>query len=72
MLSNAQRAAWARVALDAFMDCHASDHDRLTSIGDLIVDLLHLARLEHGDDPEQIIARARQMNQWEREEDRDT
>ena len=54
MINNSNRAAWAMTALEAFP---AADNDLLTNIGDLIVDLLHLARLEAGLDP-------RELHQW--------
>lgn len=44
--SNADRAEWARPALEAFQAQGGNDGDMLTDIGDLIVNLCHLARRE--------------------------
>lgn len=44
--TNADRAAWAQEALDAFP---AADNDDETNIKDLITDLLHLARRQSAD-----------------------
>lgn len=54
---NAMRAAWARVALRAFMDvCRTDDEDAL---GDLLCDLMHLADREALLDFEQALETAR-------------
>ncbi|WP_378952121.1 hypothetical protein [Mesorhizobium sp. ANAO-SY3R2] len=47
-VTNADRAAWAANALEAFRAAHDADGDMQTDIKDLITDLLHLARRECG------------------------
>ncbi|MBX4911452.1 hypothetical protein HJA82_29500 [Rhizobium bangladeshense] len=47
-ITNKDRATWAADALAAFKASHQCDTDEVTNIKDLITDLLHLARREHG------------------------
>ncbi|MES0071899.1 hypothetical protein [Mesorhizobium sp. M0058] len=49
-ITNADRAEWARTALEAFQSACPQDEDEKTCIKDLITDLLHLARRECGVD----------------------
>jgi hypothetical protein len=67
MVTNADRAAFAQEAVDAFqIACSTDDED---AIGDLICNLLHLARRKYGADPKALAMRAVRMNAEEREED---
>lgn len=54
---NAIRAAWARVALRAFMDVCRTDVE--DALGDLLCDLMHLADREATLDFEQALQTAR-------------
>lgn len=67
--TNADRAEWARAALEAFQQSHAADDDMGTCIKDLITDLLHLARRETDVDPVYLAASAAAMHDEERRED---
>lgn len=54
--TNQDRAGWAKVAVRAFRSvCRTDESD---AIGDLMCDLLHLAR-ERGLDPERVLDDAR-------------
>lgn len=68
--NNADRAEWARAAVETFRDvCHGSPLDEPEgieeAIGDLIADLLHLARA-HNIDPSIMVNRG--MLHFEAEE----
>jgi hypothetical protein len=47
-ITNAERALWAAEALGTFKASHPCDSDDVANIKDLITDLLHLARRDHG------------------------
>jgi hypothetical protein len=47
-ITNAERALWAAEALGNFKASHPCDSDDVANIKDLITDLLHLARRDHG------------------------
>lgn len=53
---NEQRAGWAQTAVDAFQAVCRTDDD--SALGDLMANLLHLARAQ-GLDPERVIDTAR-------------
>lgn len=48
VVTNKMRADWAQTALDAFKASHQCDEDDVANIKDLITDLMHLARRDHG------------------------
>lgn len=72
-VTNQDRAEWARVALEAFSErCGPpldNDEDAITAIGDLIADLLHLARHDYGLSRKAIVAIARKgIGMWSAEQ----
>ena len=72
-ITNATRAGWAKIALDAYKASHlCNGDDDQANIQDLIGDLLHLARRDHkmeGDDLLAMSRRAFDMNFAEAIED---
>lgn len=48
VVTNADRAEWARAAIKTFTEQCGSSGELVTDAGDLIVDLLHLIRREEG------------------------
>ncbi len=68
-LSSRGRAAWAREAVQRFVEItwlDADDIDFNTISGDLLSSLMHLTRIE-GHDFDEILERARSYFQWELE-----
>lgn len=67
---NDQRAAWARVAVQAFMQ-QTGQTSEAEALGDLLVDLRHLVdRIDmEGRDPARFFARAEECYQVETEEE---
>ncbi|OCP21973.1 MULTISPECIES: hypothetical protein [unclassified Ensifer] len=71
-VTNADRAAWAAIALGAFKASHQCDGDDVANIKDLMTDLLHLARREFGvRDVYQLAHSAANMNFFEQTEDKE-
>ena len=73
--NNAMRAGWAAVAVEAFRDVCVGDpldspDGMKDAIGDLIADLLHLARAE-GIDPQAMLHNGRMHFEAEEEEEKE-
>ncbi|WLR90914.1 hypothetical protein [Shinella zoogloeoides] len=71
-VTNGRRAGWAKKALDAYKASRRCDEDDRAHIQDLIGDLLHLARRDHGIEGDDLLAltrRAFDMNFAEAIED---
>jgi len=58
-ITNEMRAGWAKKALNAYKASHQCDEDDKAHIQDLIGDLLHLARRDHGVEGDNLLALTR-------------